>query len=184
VLLNSNINQQSIYSHFPASQSIPSRLIELLDWLSVVIYDEIGSFPQFTGNSLDRYFPDLKLSPYFGSFAQLEDGSLLAYWFYEGGDRLQPPIVMISAEGDLEVIANSIEEWVARLIDGKFPAHWADRMDQFYIYANGIWVEALRLWAEANWDLTSAKRSQLTTSQPQAKHPNIRSWYLNQLRLV
>jgi hypothetical protein len=184
VLSNLNINQQSIYSHFPANQSIPSGLIELLDWMSGIIYDEMGYFPQFAGNSLDRYFPNLNLSHYFGTFAQLDDGSLLAYWFYEGGDRHQPPIVMISAEGDLEVIANSIEEWVARLIDGEFPVDWADRMDQFYTYANGIWVEALRLWAEVNWNLTSAKRVQLTTSQPQTKHPDIRAWYLNQINLM
>lgn len=88
------IEQQNIYTHFSAGKSIPPRLIELLDWLSFSIQDNVGWFPEFIGKSLERYLPNVDISPYFGTFAQSEDGSLLAYWFYEECDRDTPPIVL------------------------------------------------------------------------------------------
>ncbi|MDJ0707802.1 MAG: hypothetical protein QNJ46_31390 [Leptolyngbyaceae cyanobacterium MO_188.B28] len=171
------IDPESIYAHFPANKSAPQRLIELLDWLDLSIDDTVGWFPEFTWTSLDWFFPPIDLSPYFGVFANLGDGSLLAYWFYEECDPRNPPIVVLGTDGELGVVADSVEELVARITSGKFPdTCWADLMVSFYLYRDGSLFSNLWEWAKEIWGLTDDVRDQLTASQPGANHPNLEEW--------
>jgi hypothetical protein len=183
------IDKGSIYKHFPANIPVPSKLVEFLDWLDSTI-DDAGWFPEFVGesfdeygSSLDEYKTEMNLSQHFGIFAHLGDGSLLAYWFYEGCDTSSPPIVMLDSEGDLQVVVESVEELVARLIDAKFPDElWADRLNDFYFYPDETWIDKLEVWAEQTWNLTAERRKSLTLSVAETRHPSLEKWLDDKLQ--
>ena len=173
------IDPPSIYAHFPKDKPVPPRLIELLNWLQVSINDEAGWFPEFIGSSLDWYLRPIDISPYFGVFTRLGDGSQLAYWFYGECAPHNPPIVILGSEGQMGILAGSIEELVARLTSGKFPnAEWSQPISNFYLTGNVAWIESLIHWAEDVWGLTDMDRQHVTDSRPETQHPNLEEWML------
>ncbi|MBE9139811.1 hypothetical protein IQ254_21880 [Nodosilinea sp. LEGE 07088] len=171
------INSRSIYEHFPNSKIVPDRLTELINWLNISIDDGVGWFPEFRGEFLDWYLPPFDLSTYFGVFANLGDGSLLSYWFYEECDSSNPPIVLLCSDGELCVVARSIEELVARLIDRSFPENsCSTRMANFYLHDNGSWIQKLEQWATEVWGLTNEVKQQLIVLNPEAGYPSLTEW--------
>ncbi len=177
------IDKESVYNHFPSGVTVPPRFVEFLDCLDRIIYDA-GWFPEFFGESFDRYgstcdgyTSDMGLSQCFGIFVGLGDGSLLAYWFYEGCDMSNPPIVILGSEGGLGIVAESIEELVARLIDNQFPnKSWIYPISNFYYYPDETWIDKLQVWAEETWSLTTERRKLLTASEAETRHPNLEEW--------
>ena len=169
----------SVCEHFPNRIEVPHRLLELLEWFHETINDEAGWFPEFVGNSLHGYCSPIDISPYFGTFNSLGDGSVLAYWYYEGCNVQAPPIVILGSEGDVGIAASSIEEFVARLLRGRFPsphAVWATRLLNFYLCSDYSWLEQLEAWAGQYWNLTSQTIQELISSSPEENHPNLQEW--------
>ncbi len=170
----------SIHAHFPVNASVPSRLIELISWFDSFIDPSRFYFPEMKGEYLDAGYSDggIELVKYFGLFMSLGEGSMLAYWFYEGCDRQNAPVVMLGSEGELAVIGNSIEEVIARLIEKKLPAgdlHYL--FFDFYNYDDGNLIQPLKEWVEDKWELNYEKRMKLISEEPQQYHPNIEEWF-------
>jgi hypothetical protein len=166
----------SIQTHFPHGAKVPKRLIELAEWLDLTIDTTEEYFPEIRGDTLEDWV-DVDISPYFGVFMHLGDGSVVAYWFYEGVDLNNPPIVVLTSDGDIGVAANSIEEFVSRIIEDRFPDEiWVDYMSALTLYADGAWIQNLKEWVENKWNLTSEKRKQLTSFNPEQNHPYINEW--------
>jgi hypothetical protein len=159
----------SIHEHFPDGIEVPHRLLELLEWFDTTIKDEMGWFPEFTGSSLDWYCQPADISPYFGTFNCLGDGSILAHWFYEGCNIENSPIVILGSEGDCGIVSASIEGFVSRLIRGDFPskAAWSPRLVNFYLHPDYSWIEKLETWAIQRWGLTPQIVQELISSSPE-----------------
>lgn len=171
-----NCDIEGIRANFPKEAEVPIEFIELAEWLSTAIDTSNDYFPEIQPDDL-KGWADVDISPYFGAFMHLGDGSVLAYWFYDEVDINNPPIVAITSDGELGVAANSIEEFVARIIEDKFPDEfWVDYMSDLLLYADGAWIEDLKKWAEDHWGLMSEKRKELTSSNPELNHPDINEW--------
>ena len=172
------IDPESIYSHFPKDKPVPQRLIELLNWLDIEINDEGGWFPVFCGKFLAYYLDPVDISPYFAVLARLGDGSVLAYWFYEGCDDKDPPVVVLPS-GNMEIVANNITEFVARLVVGGFHhiTEVGPMLGNFYYFRDPSWMGKIKKRAEQSWGLTDAEIQRLVDLNPKIGHPNLEKWF-------
>jgi hypothetical protein len=171
-----NYDIKGIKANFPRKSELPKKFLEFAEWLNLNIDTRNDYFPEIQANDLEGW-AEVDISPYFGTFMHLGDGSVLAYWFYDEVDVKNPPIVVITSDGDVGVAANSIEEFVARIIENKFPDElWVDYMSDLFLYEDGAWIQELKKWAEEKWDLSSKKRNELISSNPELNHPNINEW--------
>lgn len=177
LIMSLYIDPESVYSHFPKNKPIPQRLIEFLDWLNDAIDDKDGWFPEFMGEFLDWYLRPVDISPYFAVLASLGgEGAVLAYWFYEGCDDRNPPIVIL-ANGCMVMVAGSIEELVARLVSGEFPdKEGMSLIAYFYIFNNHKWMEKIKNRAEREWGLTDEVIQQLASLNSDEDHPSLKTW--------
>ncbi len=198
------VNIASFNKYFPSRVTVPAKLIELAEWLNDSIDDENYYIPSFGSENFSEYYASngSNLADFFGIFINLGDGSQVAYWFYEGCDVDKVPIVVLGSEGDLGIAANSIEEFIARIIEEKFPdTYWAARLSDFYFYRycmeqeledsfegkkvaelvkpQGDWLNNLEEWVKIKWNLDSVSRQNLTSIDPSSNHPNIEEWFDN-----
>lgn len=196
------VNVASFYKYFPSRVTVPVRLVELAEWLSQTINDDECYLPSFIGENFSEHHAlnGSDLTESFGIFIGLGDGSKVAYWFYDGCDIDKAPIVVLGSEGDLGIAANSIEEFIACIIERQFPdTCWAARLSDFYLHLysdddeiessfgdeantdfikpNGDWLVQLTEWVENNWSLDSESRQNLTSIDPSLNHPNIEKWF-------
>ncbi|MEM9271859.1 MAG: hypothetical protein AAGA80_02685 [Cyanobacteria bacterium P01_F01_bin.143] len=171
-----NCDIEGIRANFPQKAKLPKKCTELAQWLDLNIDTTQDYFPEIQADDLEGW-ADIDISPYFGTFMHLGDGSVVAYWFYDGVDIKNPPIVVITSDGDIGVAANSIEEFLARIIEDCFPDDiWVDYLGDLLSYADGTWIEDLRKWVEEKWSLNSGKREELTSANPELGHPDIQEW--------
>jgi hypothetical protein len=181
VKMSKFVNQASIREYFPPNIPIPPRLSQFLDWAESISLTGDIWIPEFFGESFDLYAStfdgynvEVGFAQNFGIFAHLGDGSTLAYWVYEGCDRDHLPIVLQGSEGDLGVVAASIEDLTARIIDNQFFGVWVEILGD--LLCDGVWVKKLETWAEETWDLTRDRRNLITALDPTIGHPVLEEW--------
>lgn len=109
-------NADSIRRSFPPGMEAPPLLLDFGTWLerrtwgSVGCFDLVGSFsdsaPIFDGSPLRDEF---------ALFLWLPDGSVAGAWYGSGLDAAHAPIVLIGSEGENEILAPSLEGFLAKL---------------------------------------------------------------------
>jgi hypothetical protein len=100
------IDQASIYAHFPIGIHPPERLVQFLEWLSGSEYRSDVRLPYFHGEWLDDFWVEngSYLADHFAPFIHQSDGTRVGYWFYEGCAVENAPIVILgSGSGQGEV---------------------------------------------------------------------------------
>lgn len=104
---------------FPDASQLPPLLRQFSAWLMDKPWKSVGAFslspqwvdPQFAGS--EHVYKDFAL------FIWLPDGSTAGYWL-KGGSVAEAPIVLLGSEGEREVLAPSLESFLARVALGDF----------------------------------------------------------------
>ena len=98
---------------------MPPLLVEFSKWAENKLLGSIGDF-DIEGSRLSDWwaveFGDLY--PHFAPFLHIGDGSLVAFWMPEGVTNDSPPFAYIGSEGELRLLANSLEQFLAHLAAG------------------------------------------------------------------
>jgi hypothetical protein len=170
------IDQASIYAHFPIGIHPPEKLVQFLEWLSESEYRSDVLLPYFHGEWLDDFWIEngSYLANHFALFIHQSDGTRVGYWFYEGCAVENAPIVILgsgSGQGEVKVIANSIEDLAARIVAGNTEMWELDELQ-----ANQEWIAQFAHWLKENWGMTPTVRESLVTHQPQQDHPDFGEW--------
>ena len=121
------VDIDSMRRAFAPGTEPPPLLLDFAGWLhgrpwgSVGCFDLAGKFsdaaPIVDGSPLRRAF---------ALFMSLPEGSAVGAWLGAGSDPLQSPIVVLGSEGQNEVLAPSLEGFLARIALRRFEDRWSD----------------------------------------------------------
>jgi hypothetical protein len=118
------VNLDSIRRVLPTGVTMPAKLEKFLAWIKLQPSGSVGHIG-FTGNHFDDYWIEngSNLAEKLFLFAKLGDGTTIGYWLYDGRTIDTAPIVLIGSEGELEILANSLEEFLGGLVNDSFSNH-------------------------------------------------------------
>src|SRR4051812_16401689 len=121
------VDIDSMRRAFAPGTEPPPLLLDFAAWLhgrpwgSVGCFDLAGKFsdaaPIVDGSPLRRAF---------ALFMSLPEGSAVGAWLGADSDPLQSPIVVLGSEGQNEVLAPSLEGFLARIALRRFEDRWSD----------------------------------------------------------
>lgn len=121
------VDIDSLHRAFPPGTEVPQLLLDFAAWLRgrpwgcVGCFDLVGTFP-------DRA-PIVDGSPLrhaLALFMSLPEGSKVGAWFDARRDSLQTPIVVLGSEGQNEILAPSLESFLAKIALSQFEDSWSD----------------------------------------------------------
>ncbi|MBR1120905.1 hypothetical protein JQ628_05205 [Bradyrhizobium lablabi] len=110
------VDVDSIRRAFPPGNDAPSLLLDFAEGLEGCPWGNVGCF-NLVGDFSDRA-PIVDGSPLrdkFALFARLPEGSVVGAWYGAGHEAAKAPIVVLGSEGQHEIIAPSLEGWLARI---------------------------------------------------------------------
>jgi hypothetical protein len=108
----------------PTGVAMPAKLEKFLAWVQLQPSGSVGHI-EFGGNRFDDYWIEngSNLAEKLFLFARLGDGTTIGYWLYDGRTIDTAPIVLIGSEGELEILANSLGEFLGGLVNDSFSNH-------------------------------------------------------------
>ncbi len=132
---NYTVNWESIVSAFPPTQKPPNLLKDFSQWAQTKTWGSVGCF-ELGGCWVDKVplaYDSYLLRNEFAFFMHLPEGSSIGFWIVENSkirveNRQALPIVLIGSEGELEVLAESLESFLAQLAIGFFETSDSDLM--------------------------------------------------------
>ncbi len=129
--MNYTVNIESLHKNFPADCEVPALLLEFGYWLKSKLRGSLGYF-RLESERFDDYWIEngADLHPYFAFFIRDPTGGQIGYWLYDGRTTVAPPVVMVGSEGELNILSDTLEEFLKRLADGNTQAHDLDSRDQ------------------------------------------------------
>ncbi len=178
---NYYVNVASIREIIPTGITMPAKLEKFLQWVSTQPNGSIG-YVEFSGSRLTDYWIEngSTLAPKYILFAHLGDGTDIGYWLYDGRTIENAPIVLIGSEGELDILANSLEEFLAGLINDSYSgrseltaakdeddADWIDRRGELSAFLK----TAFGFTVDKNVDYQKATQGK----QPNL-HPDFKKW--------
>jgi hypothetical protein len=181
---NYYVNVASIREIMPTGVTMPPKLEKFLQWVSTQPNGSIG-YMEFAGSRFTDYWIENGsiLSPKFVLFAHLGDGTDIGYWLYDGRTIDNAPIVLIGSEGELDILANNLEEFLAGLINDSHSsrseltaerdeddADWIDRRGELSAFLK----TAFGFTVDKNIDYQKAAQG----NQP-ALHPDFKKWMMD-----
>jgi len=99
---------------WPDGRDVPPLLADLVRYLEDKPWRSLGDFT-LRGDRMDDYWVEdgADCWPHFGFLMRLPDGSRVAQWFREGASPDNVPIVYLDSEGEVRMVASSLEEFLA-----------------------------------------------------------------------
>ena len=110
------IDIDSVRRSFPPGVEVPPLLLDFAIWLEKHFWGSVGCFA-LVGDFSD-FAPIVDGSPLrdkFALFMRLPDGSVAGVWYGGGVDVAHAPIVLLGSEGEYEILAPSLEGFLAKL---------------------------------------------------------------------
>src|SRR5262245_11856072 len=116
---NYHVDLDSLSENFPPGCDVPALLVEFGGWLRERHRGAVGSF-RLQSERFDDYWIEngVDLHPFFAFFIRDATGGQVGYWLHEGSATRFPSIVLVGSEGELLVLAPSLETFLARLASG------------------------------------------------------------------
>lgn len=115
------IDLDSVRKVFPLWLEAPPLLLDFAAWLEGRAWGGVGCFDlvgQFSENA--PLFDASLLRNEFGLFMRLPDGSAVGTWYPNAGHAELAPVVLIGSEGRQEILAPSLEAFLAKLATLEF----------------------------------------------------------------
>jgi len=124
------IDVLSFKEEFPPTIPVPELLITFAEWLGKSnVY--VGAMKLYSRRLDDLSASGLgDLYKSFAPFIRTSCGSVVAFWLPDGIPLKSPPIALIGSEGDNMLLADSLENFLWRLADGKTGDHDLDIRDE------------------------------------------------------
>lgn len=130
-----SVDWESIVRAFPPKQKPPSLLKDFSHWAKTKEWGSVGCF-ELGGTLIDQAplaYDSYLLRDEFALFMHLPEGSWIGFWIVENSkiqikDRQILPVVLVGSEGQLEVLADSFESFLAQLALGLFETSDMDLM--------------------------------------------------------
>jgi len=99
---------------WPDGRDVPPLLADLVRYLEDKPWRSLGDFT-LRGDRMDDYWVEdgADCWPHFGFLMRLPDGSRVAQLFREGASPDNVPIVYLDSEGEVRMVASSLEEFLA-----------------------------------------------------------------------
>lgn len=112
----------NIQSAFNDKIPMPKLLTDFEQWVSQFEYGELGYFELETDIIDDNWIENgNQLTNQFAIWLRLGDGSMIGFWRPEYfGDTNILPVVLLASEGEIEVLGESLEDFLYK---------WADNGD-------------------------------------------------------
>ena len=115
------IDLDSVRKAFPLWLEAPPLLVDFAAWLEGRQWGGVGCFDlvgQFSENA--PLFDSSLLRNEFALFMRLPDGSAVGTWYPNAGNAELAPVVLIGSEGQHEILAPSLEGFLAKLASLQF----------------------------------------------------------------
>ena len=165
-----------IHSEFPSGVSMPRQLRELCDLLDATGYPISGYMrlrPE--GEAIKGWFgPDSAAWKMLAGFGSGPDGSIIAFWMYDGRDISDAPVVHLGSEGDeLRVIANDIDDFL-RLFGIGYGELGFD--DLSVPPEEPESAESLRQWLKSKAGIVPPTTGIDIVTHAEKNHPDFESW--------
>jgi hypothetical protein len=126
-----SVNIESLHKNFPADCQVPSLLLDFGSWLKTKQAGSVGYFSLQSDRFNDYWIENgADLHPNFAFFIRDPTGGQIGYWLYDGRTTISPPIVMVGSEGELNILSDTLEEFLQRLAEGNTQAPDLDSRDE------------------------------------------------------
>jgi hypothetical protein len=146
-----------IKTKWPDGREMPKLIGDIADLVRPWPWGSVGYFSMM-GSRFNDYWVEggADLSEQFGMFLKLPDGTELALWYHDDAVAGAEPVVLIGSEGQLQVLAPTLKQFVALWADGNGPLDLA-RSEEFddpaeksaYLAAWDVYADKLRALAAA-----------------------------------
>ncbi len=118
--MNYSVNVESLQRNFPEGWDVPPLLLEFADRLEGIGAGTIGYFDLQSERFNDYWIENgADLHPYFAFFLCDPTGGQVGFWLYDGLATVSPPIVLVGSQGELQILADTLEQFFARLAKGE-----------------------------------------------------------------
>ena len=164
-----------IEAEFPPGMVMPPRLRELCDHLDSHGYPISGYMKlRPEGQSLQAWFgPGTQAWNALAGFGAGPDGSILAFWLYEGGDISRAPVVHLGSEGSAFVLADGLDEFL-RLFGVGYSELGFDDLSLSPEEPES--AERLRHWLQDRFGIVAPSTGADIVARAQACHPGFAVW--------
>jgi hypothetical protein len=155
---------------------MPAELRRLCDYLDRTDYPISGYVKlRPEGGSLVAWFGgDAEAASQFAGFGAGPDGSILAFWLYQGPDASAAPVIHFGSEGQNNfVLASDFREFLHLFGIGYGELGFDDLSAP---PTEPDTAERLRAWLHAEFGITPPPTGAELVRQAQARHPDLESW--------
>ena len=129
--MNYAVNIPSLHKNFPSDCQVPSLLLDFASWLTSKRVGGLGHFCLKSERFSDFWIENgADLHQYFAFFMRDPTGGQIGYWRYDGGPMASPPIVAVGSEGELNILSDTLEEFLERLAVGNTQVPDLDSRDE------------------------------------------------------
>lgn len=170
-----------ILSEFPPGVAMPAQLRELCDFLDAKGYPISGYMrlrPE--GEAIKAWFgPGSVAWKMLAGFGSGPDGSIIAFWIYEGRDIYDAPIVHLESEGNqLRIIANNIDDFLKLFGIGYGELGFDDLSAPPEEPES---AESLRQWLKSTMGIVAPTTGIDIITHAERNHPNFENWVMQLL---
>ena len=166
----------NIEAEFPPGTPMPADLRRLCDYLDRTDYP-ISGYMRLRpgGDALKAWFDgDVEAASQFAGFGAGPDGSILAFWLYQGPDASVAPIVHLGTEGQNNIVlASDFREFLHLLGIGYSELGFDDLNAP---PTEPETAEHLRAWLLAEFGISPPVTGAALVTQAQARHPDLAMW--------
>ena len=129
--MNYDVDIDSLHKNFPAGFELPPCLLDFANWLKGKRAGSLGYFSLQSERFNDYWLENgADLHPSFAFFIRDPTGGQIGYWRYDGRATVCPPVVMVGSEGELNILGDSLEDFLGLLAEGKTQTPYLDSRDQ------------------------------------------------------
>ena len=125
------VNIPSLHKNFPPDFQVPSLLLDFGTWLTTKRSGSLGYFC-LQSERFDDYWIEngADLHQYFAFFIRDPTGGQIGYWLYDRNTTASLPIVVVGSEGELNILSDTLDEFLQRLAVGNTQAPDLDSRDE------------------------------------------------------
>jgi hypothetical protein len=167
------MNISDFQKNFP-DKSPPASLTKLLEFQSRSDRFYSGHFELTAGGpatALASFDNDAKAASQFILFGEEVDGSSFGFWLHDGCKLENAPIVFLGSEGGGNVLANSVEEFLALLAVGADVAGSSDESDD-----PAPRLGEFRKWLKKEFKIEPPANPGEIVFDAEGKHPSLAKW--------
>jgi len=178
-----HISLEAFRVNFPSDEEVPDELVRLLEyqnqasrpyctWFELIADDLDSAVIWFDG--------DTTAASQFTVFGHGPDGSLYAYWLYDGRTLTTAPIVVLDSEGANNQVLTSMARSFLALLAIPYDPRWSDEdVEEWKEDETSEGEQINRVfhaWLQTEFSITAPTDPATLISDAQREHPDLDAW--------